>query len=95
MKQVHLPLCFTGFLRVKTFLKFGYIIQCIIVGVTNVNIRKRLGIEPVLMKDDIKNTLQQHGLTINDTRRARARILKTPRHQKNEEQQPLPSLVTE
>jgi hypothetical protein len=30
-------------------------------------------------RDDIKDTLQQHGLTINDaTRQARARILKTP-----------------
>jgi hypothetical protein len=47
-------------------------------------------------REDIKNTLQQHGLTINDaTRQARARSLKTPRHQIRRVQQPLPSLVTQ
>jgi hypothetical protein len=36
-----------------------------------------------IWRDDIKETLQQHGLTINDApRQARAKILKTPRHLK-------------
>jgi hypothetical protein len=47
-------------------------------------------------RDDIKDTLQQHGLTINNAiRQARAKILKTPQHQISREQQPLPSPVTE
>jgi hypothetical protein len=35
------------------------------------------------------------GLTINNTRQTRAKILKISRHQISREQQPLPSLVTE
>jgi hypothetical protein len=48
------------------------------------------------MERSIKDTLQQHGLTIIDaTRQAKARILKTSRHQINREHQHLPSPVTE
>jgi hypothetical protein len=42
-------------------------------------------------RDEIKDTLQQNGLTINDaTRQARARIFKTPRYRTSGEQQPSP-----
>jgi hypothetical protein len=45
-------------------------------------------------RDDIKDTLQQHGLhIINTTRQARARTLKTLRHQTSMEQPPSPSSI--
>jgi hypothetical protein len=49
---------------------------------------------PRKRRDDIKDTLQQHGLTNNDATK-QARTLKTPRHQTSGEQQPSPSSVIE
>jgi hypothetical protein len=47
-------------------------------------------------REDIRDTLKQHGLTINDAiSQARARILKMPLHRKGTGQQPQPSLVKE
>jgi hypothetical protein len=40
-------------------------------------------------REDVKDTLQQHGLTINDaTRQARARVLKISLHRRSRDSNP-------
>jgi hypothetical protein len=47
-------------------------------------------------REDIKDTLQQHGLTINNSsRQARARILRISLQQRGREQQPQPCFVND